>query len=237
MTTKCYGDAPSTADKWYRMGDRIMPAYKVPRETSVLCTREGFDAVKECLKNEEAMKSGKIWPASSQSPPKLEYGGANFEDCESIAAKADKECRFKFAEPDQKFQNMHALVKDSGAITIMFWFRLTQEMEPAIVNEIILYRSIFPSRRLLRMPLMKGGQIELYGTCGNTQRGLAFSDVSSPVEFHPDQWYFIAVAWSKSRNVFQLTVNSMTVVDKDVERDWCLPPGKLAVLVQKYLLY
>ena len=224
LVVKCYGDKPSTGEKWYRMGDRIMPAYKDPQEQSILCTREGFYAEKECRKNEQAMQSGKKWPASAQSPPKLEYGGVNFDDCRDVEAKADKECQFKFIEPDQNLQNVHALVKESGAITIIFWFRFTQENTPTIVNEITLYQSVFPSRRLLRMPLMKGGQIQLYGTCGKTQSGASFSDVPSPVEFQPGQWYFIAIAWSKSRNMFQLTVNSMTVIDKDVEKDWCLPP-------------
>ena len=154
-----------------RMGDRIVSVMSRTQEKSVLCTRDSFDAEEECRKN--LGKNTKL-PLTGQAPPNLAFGNIDFDSCEDVAKKADKFCQFKFSAGDQILQNgnMHKLVKNSGAVTVMFWFRMSQEeVNPTIANEITFYRSVFPRRRLLRMSLAEGGQFELYGTCGQTNSG------------------------------------------------------------------
>ena len=41
--------------------------------------------------------------------------------------------------------------------------------------------------------------------------------------FRANEWYFVAVSW-KAGCCFRLTVNLVTVVDKDTDLDWCVPP-------------
>jgi hypothetical protein len=154
-----------------RLGDRIVPVMSRTQEKSVLCTRDSFDAEEECRKN---LDKNKTWPLSGQAPHNLAFGNIDFDSCEDVAKKADKFCQFKFSAGDEILQNgnMHMLIKNSGAVTVMFWFRMSQEeANPTIANEITFYRSVFPRRRLLRMSLAVGGQFELYGTCGQTSSG------------------------------------------------------------------
>ena len=142
------------------------------QEKSVLCTRDSFDAEEECRKN--LLGKNKTLPLSDKTPPNLAFGNIDFNSCEDVAKKADKFCQFKFSAGDQILQNgnMHTRVQNRGAVTVMFWFRMSQEeVNPTIANEITFYRSVFPRQRLLRMSLVAGGQFELYGTCGKTRSG------------------------------------------------------------------
>ena len=41
--------------------------------------------------------------------------------------------------------------------------------------------------------------------------------------FRANEWYFVAVSW-KAGCCFRLTVNLVTVLDKDIENAWCVPP-------------
>jgi len=218
ILVRCF-KSNATKTQWYKMGNRIMPVESNTQEKSVLCTRQGFDAEAECKKN-----VGKKWPspAVSQTPDStdLERGTVDLTDCIDVSKKFDKHCQYEFETPTQDLQNMHALVQESGAVTIMFWFRLTQEdMDPTFDDEIIFYRSVFPQRRLLKMALVKGGQFELYGTCETKS---TTTDVASPLPFKAGEWFFIAASWSTGGS-FRLTVNSMTVEDKDIEPAWCVP--------------
>jgi hypothetical protein len=53
--------------------------------------------------------------------------------------------------------------------------------------------------------------------------GALFSDVAPPAAFRANEWYFVAVSW-KAGCCFRLTVNLVTVLDKDIENAWCVPP-------------
>ncbi len=41
--------------------------------------------------------------------------------------------------------------------------------------------------------------------------------------FRANEWYFVTVSW-KAGLGFRLTVNLVTVLDKDIENAWCVPP-------------
>jgi len=217
LAVACF-DPSVEKDSWYQLGNRIVAAVSETQEPSVVCTREGFDAYQECL---ASTASGKAWPAPAISQvPDTKMGSVNFADCQDVQKKVDASCQFTYADPGENLQNMHQLVAYSGAITIMFWFKLSQmEAETARVNEMTLYQSVYPQRRLLKMSLVAGGQFQLYGTCSSKTQ---VADVASPVTFKSGQWYFIAVAWSAGGK-FRLTVNTATAYDADIEERWCVP--------------
>jgi len=84
-------------------------------------------------------------------------GSVNFADCQDVQKKVDTSCQFKYADPGENLQNMHQLVADSEAITIMFWFKLSQmEAETARMNKMTLCQRVYPQRRLLKMSLVAG---------------------------------------------------------------------------------